>query len=126
MELIGGINLYSLRSAQMKKELKKETLGDKEEKKTVDITKKTEIAPNDVLSFMASQAVSMKVDVTQTLKVTKCADTTEYQRISDMMKEFEAEVEYGLKTFDGEFPNIKISEDSKMKLVLNSLERRRI
>lgn len=127
MDLIGGINLYSMRGAQMRKALKEETLGETEQTQTIQKSKTTsEMAPTDVLSFMANQSVSMKIDVTQTLKVCKYVDGEQYQRISGLMKEFEAEVESGLQTFNGEFPNIKISEDSKMNLILNSLERRRL
>ncbi len=122
---MNGINLYTLRSTYIKKVTKKETLGGEQENKTIEITKNTkETAPNNILDFMENQCISVRADVTKTLKICKITQSNQYQRISEMMKDFEAEVESGLSTFNLEFPNIKISEDSKMKVVLNSLERK--
>ena len=124
MDLMNGINLYTLKSTYIKKVTKKETLGGEQENKTIQKTQHTkETAPNNILDFMENQCISVKADVKKTLKVCKITDSSQYQRISDMMKDFESEVESGLVTFNGEFPNIKISEESKMKFVLNSLER---
>ncbi len=126
MDLINGINLYSMQSAKIRKELKT-TMGAAEQTEVVKHSTKTEtkeLPAKDVLGFMANQSVSMKIDVKQTLKVGKFVDCDRYQRISNMMKEFETEVENGLSTFSSEFPNLNVSEDTKMNLVLNSLERR--
>lgn len=126
MDLINGINLYSMQSAKIRKELKT-TMGAAEQTEVVKHTTKTEtkeMPAKDVLGFMANQSVSMKIDVKQTLKVGKFVDCDQYQRISNMMKEFETEVENGLATFSSEFPNLNVSDDTKMNLVLNSLERR--
>ncbi len=123
MDLIGGINLYSMRSSQIRKELK-EKLGVTEQTQTQQKTEtqKNEMPASDVLNFMANQSVSMQVDVKCT-GVGKLAASDQYRRIETMMKEFEAEVESGLQTFNGEFPNLNISESSKLNVVLNSLER---
>lgn len=126
MDLINGINLYSMQSAKIRKELKT-TMGAAEQTEVVKHSTKTEtkeLPAKDVLGFMANQSVSMKIDVKQTLKVGKFVDCDQYQRISNMMKEFETEVENGLLTFSSEFPNLNVSDDTKMNLVLNSLERR--
>ena len=126
MDLINGINLYSMQSAKIRKELKT-TMGAAEQTEVVKHSTKTEtkeLPAKDVLGFMANQSVSMKIDVEQTLKVGKFVDCDRYRRISNMMKEFETEVENGLSTFSSEFPNLNVSEDTKMNLVLNSLERR--
>lgn len=126
MDLINGINLYSMQSAKIRKELKT-TMGAAEQTEVVKHSTKTEtkeLPAKDVLGFMANQSVSMKIDVKQTLKVGKFVDCDRYQRISNMMKEFETEVENGLLTFSSEFPNLNVSDDTKMNLVLNSLERR--
>ena len=126
MDLINGINLYSMQSAKIRKKLKT-TMGAAEQTEVVKHSTKTEtkeLPAKDVLGFMANQSVSMKIDVEQTLKVGKFVDCDRYQRISNMMKEFETEVENGLSTFSSEFPNLNVSEDTKMNLVLNSLERR--
>ncbi len=123
MDLIGGINLYSMRSSQITKELK-ERLGVTEQTQTTETTQTTnkEIASKDILNFMANQSVSMRIDV-KCQNVGKITANEEYQRIEKMMKEFETGVDSGLQTFNGEFPNLSISDGSKMKVVLNSLER---
>ena len=101
MDLINGINLYSMQSAKIRKELKT-TMGAAEQTEVVKHSTKTEtkeLPAKDVLGFMANQSVSVKIDVEQTLKVGKFVDCDRYQRISNMMKEFETEVENGLSTF---------------------------
>lgn len=125
MDLIGGINLYTLKGAQMRKSLKEETTGVQEQTKTFNTEKKCELAADDVLKYMANQSVSMQIDVKQTLKTERIVDKDPYSKIADMMKDFEEQVESGMKLLNGEFPNLKISEDSKLKLVLSSMERRR-
>lgn len=125
MGLIGGINLYSMQSAQVQKKLK-ESLGVEEQvttKTEVKAQKNTEMNAQDVLNFMANQSVSLKVDVKKTIKVCHIASGEQYERISNMMKDFEARVESGLQTLGGEFPNLNLSENAKMKIVLNSLDR---
>ena len=122
-----GINTYILKNVQVKKTIKENTGEVSEETKTesAQITNKP-ISPNDVLSFMENQSICMKPNFTKSLNVSKYVNEEQYLRIGNMMKEFEASVENGLKTFDGEFPNAKISEQSKLFMVLNSLERTNI
>ena len=119
-----GLNTYILKNVQIKKAIKESTGEIKEETKTenTQITNK-QVSADDVLSFMANQSICMKPEFTNSLNVAKFADEEQYLRIWNMMKEFEASVEMGLKTFNGEFPNAKISEKSKLYTVLNSLER---
>lgn len=119
-----GINTYILKNIQTKKVIKENTGEVLEETKTenTQITNKP-ISANDVLTFMANQSICMKPDFVKSLNVAKFVDEEQYSRIGNMMKEFEASVENGLKTFNGEFPNAKISEKSKLFTVLNSLER---
>lgn len=119
-----GINTYILKNIQTKKTVKEENKEVIEEKTTekTQITKK-QIPANDVLTFMANQSMCMKPDFVKNINVAKFADEEQYSRIGNMMREFEASVENGLKTFDGEFPNVKISERLKMYTVLNSLEK---
>lgn len=122
-----GLNTYILKNVQIKKTIKESTGEVLEETKTESkqITNK-QMSADDVLSFMANQSICMKPDFTNSLNVGKFVNEEQYLRIGNMMKEFEASVEMGLKTFDGEFPNAKISEKSKLYTVLNSLERTNI
>jgi len=119
-----GINTYILKNIQTKKTVKEEKTEVTEEKTTekTQIIQK-QIPANDVLTFMANQSMCMKPDFVNTINVAKFADEEQYSRIGNMMREFEASVENGLKTFDGEFPNAKISQKFKLYTVLNSLER---
>ena len=76
MDLINGINLYSMQSAKIRKELKT-TMGAAEQTEVVKHSTKTEtkeLPAKDVLGFMANQSVSVKIDVEQTLKVGKFVD----------------------------------------------------
>ena len=119
-----GINTYILKNIQTKKTVKEEKTEVTEEK-TTEKTQiiQNQIPANDVLTFMANQSMCMKPDFVNTINVAKFADEEQYSRIGNMMREFEASVENGLKTFDGEFPNAKISQKFKLYTVLNSLER---
>lgn len=127
MELISGISMYSLQGAQIKKNLKKET-GVTEQTQTITETKTTtqtkEVKSDDIFGYMANQSASLRVSVNTKIKVCKFVNSEQYQRISDMMKDFEAEIESGMQTLKGEFPNLNISESSKMKIILNSMERK--
>ena len=119
-----GINTCILKNVQIKKTVKEENKEVIEETKTekTQITRK-QIPANDVLTFMANQSMCMKPDFTKSINVMKFADAEQYSRIVNIMREFESSVENGLKTFDGEFPNVKISERFKMYTVLKSLEK---
>ena len=119
-----GINTYILKNVQTKKVIKENTEEVSEESKTesTHITNKT-VSANDVLTFMANQSIYMKPDFIKSLNVAKFADEEQYSRIGNMMREFEEGVETGLKTFNDEFPNIKISGKSRLFTVLKSLER---
>ncbi len=125
MGLINGISMYSLQGAKIRKE-QKSRLGVEEQTQTITETKTQsqtkEVKADDVFGYMANQSLSMRVDVQKTIKVCKFANSEQYQRIGDMMKEFEAEIESGLQTLKDDFPNLNISDKAKMKLVLNSME----
>ena len=125
MGLINGISMYSLQGAKIRKE-QKSRLGVEEQTQTTTESKTQtqtkEVKADDVFGYMANQSLSMRVDVQKTIKVCKFANSEQYQRIGDMMKEFEAEIESGLQTLQEDFPNLNISDKAKMKLVLNSME----
>ena len=119
-----GINTYILKNVQTKKVIKENTeeVSEKSKTESTHITNKT-VSANDVLTFMANQSIYMKPDFIKSLNVAKFADEEQYSRIGNMMREFEEGVETGLKTFNNEFPNIKISGKSRLFTVLKSLER---
>ena len=120
-----ALNTYMMKNVQIKKTVKESTEEIKEETKTenVQFTNNKQVSANDVLSFMANQSICMKPEFINSINIAKFADEEQYSRIGNMMREFEESVESGLKTFNGEFPNVKISEKSKVFTVLNSLER---
>jgi len=117
-----GINTYILKNVQTKKVVKEEKTEVTEDAEKKQITQ-NHIPAADVLTFMENQSMCMKPDFVKTINVAKFADEEQYSRIGNLMREFEASVENGLKTFDGEFPNVKISQRLKMYTVLNSLTR---
>lgn len=119
-----GINTRLLKNVKITKTVNEETKEVVEEKRqeNTQIYQKP-IPADDVLKFMANQSMCMKPSFTKTINVKKFVNEEQYSRIGNMMREFEASVENRLKTFDGEFPNVKISEKSKIYTILNSLER---
>jgi len=126
MDLIGGIGLYSLQNMQVRKKLKESMGGEQQTTVQQNITQsqtKSEVSAQDVFNYMANQSLSLKVDVKKTINVCKFVDNQQYERISSMMKDFETTVETGMQTFNGEFPNLNLSDNSKLKLVLNSLDK---
>lgn len=128
MDLLSGINLYSMQSGQVNKILKKTLCNGEEitEKTEINAQKTNQMSSKDILGFMANQAVAMKVDVSKTIqikKLTSSVSAEEYERIGNMMKDFENNIEQGLQTLNGEFPDLKLSENSKLKLVLQSMDK---
>lgn len=121
MGLINGISMYSLQGAKIRKE-QTDRPEVTEQTQPITETKTKEVKADDIFGYMTNQSLSMKVDVQKTIKVCKFANSEQYQRIGDMMKEFEAEIESGLQTLQEDFPNLNLSDKSKMKLVLNSME----
>lgn len=128
MDLLNSINLYSMQSAQINKTVKKSLCNGEEitEKTEIKAQNTNEMSAKDILDFMANQSNIMKVDVSKTVQIRKLTNKVsaeEYERISNIMKDFEANVEEGLLALDGDFPDLNLSENAKMKLVLNSMDK---
>ena len=119
-----GINTYTtMYNLKVKKTENKQTeVAEENLTKNVNSENK-QISANDVLTFMANQSACMKPEFHKTINVTKFVNKEQYDRIGNMMREFEASVENGLRTLEGEFPNKRISQNAKLTIVLNSLER---
>lgn len=124
MNIINGMNLYSLKGSVVKKEVKKETCVEKQ----VDIqTKKddkgeTKIEARDILSYMAQQSISMRVEVKPAIGKCNFADTSEYCSISNIMQDFEEQMSAGLQALEDEFSSLNLSEDAKLKIMLKTME----
>ena len=76
-----------------------------------------QVAPNDVLSYMAQQAVVVnpKVSTPKTYDVSKYVTPEQAQRIAGFVTSFEGEVTKGLVTLNEEFGD-NISEAAKYEI----------
>ncbi|MCR5261283.1 MAG: hypothetical protein K6C94_05540 [Candidatus Gastranaerophilales bacterium] len=128
MDFLNGINLYALQSGQVQKTLKKTLCGDEEitEKTEAKAKQTTEMSSKEIFDFMANQASMLKIDVKKTVeikKLTNTVSTEEYQRIGNIMKDFENSMEQGLQMLDSDFSNLNLSENAKMKIALKSIDK---
>lgn len=127
MDFLNGINLYSLQSGQVKQTLKKTICGDEEitEKTETKAQKTNQISSKEIFDFMAQQASILKIDVKKTVQIKKLTNSIsadEYQRIGNIMKDFENSMEQGLQMIDNEFGNMNLSDNTKMKIALKSID----
>ena len=128
MDLLNGINLYLLQSGQVQRTLKKTICGDEEitEKTEVKAQKSSQLPANEVLNFMANQASMLKVDVSKSVQVKKIItniSSEEYERIGNIMKDFEENIENGMNAINSDFSEMNLSDNSKMKLLLQSMDK---
>lgn len=82
---------------------------------------KATVKADDVLSFMAQSAASVKP---KTIDTTKYVDKESEKRIAGFMADFEDKVAEGLKAFDQEFAGIDVSDSTKMAVVLKQVEQK--
>lgn len=85
--------------------------------------KKPSVAPDDVLNFMAQSAVSVAPASTKVIDPSKYVDKESEARIAGFMASFEDKVAEGLAAFDKEFGSVKVSDSSKMAVVLASIDK---
>ena len=125
MKMINNIAMYTLTSSVVKKEIKTETIETEQQVKEEKTTKTLEtknLPAQDVLAYMANQAMCMRVDFKPTINTKNFVDTNQYNRISEIMKDFEKQFEEGMRTIDEEFLGKKLSQKAKQKIVLNSFD----
>ena len=125
MDLLSGINLYSLQNAQMRKSLKKSLTADAQvtEQTEVKAQQKTKLSAREIFDYMANQSVSVKIDVTKKIQVNAVADAQQYERIGNFMKDFEQNVENSLQMLNNDFGQTNLSDSAKMKIVLRAVDK---
>ena len=79
--------------------------------------------PDDVMNYLVKQGVSHNLKPTKSIDTSKYVDKASSQRIAEFMGKFEDRVAEGLKAFDADFGNINISDNAKMKVVLDAINK---
>ena len=95
----------------------------KEKEQTGATSKKTPVAADDVLSYMAQSAVAVAPAKTKTINPAKYVDEKSAERIAGFIAQFEDKVAEGLANFDKEFAGVDMSDSSKMAVVLAGINK---
>lgn len=90
------------------------------EKEEAKVSEQTPISADEVLSFMAQSAVSVKP---ATVDPAKYVNKESADRIAGFMADFEDKVAEGLAAFDQEFAGVDISDSAKMAVVLAGINK---
>lgn len=90
---------------------------------TVAAPEQSKVSADDVLNFMAQSAVSVKPAAAKTIDPSKYVDDESAARIAGFMADFEDKVANGLAAFSVEFKDAKVSDSSKMAVVLKQIDK---
>lgn len=110
---IGGAFGFGAKAKPEEKEVK--------EKEEAKVSEQTPVSADEVLSFMAQSAISVKP--TTAIDPSKYVDSESAARIAGFMADFEDKVAEGLAAFDQEFAGVDISDSAKMAVVLAGINK---